>query len=87
MENVRNSYFTYYSQFEYLTDFRVCRDLTLKIPSISGIGKFQLQSVLSSSEEKFTEDFIEKSFNRHRHIPSRDQLKSLIIDVFFISDK
>ena len=26
-------------------------------------------------------------FNRHRHLPSWDQFKSLIIDVFFISDK
>ena len=53
---------TYDSQFECLTDFRVCRDLTLKLSSISGIGKFQLQGILASSEENFTEDFIEESF-------------------------
>ena len=61
-KNCGKSYFTYDSQFEYLTDFRVCRDLTLKIPSITGIGKFQLQGILASSEERFAVDFIEESF-------------------------
>ena len=48
------SFFTYDSQLEYLTDFRVRGDLAFKVTSVRGIGKFQLQGILSSSEEKFS---------------------------------
>ena len=42
---------TYNSQSEHLTDLGTGGDLALEVTSISGIGEFQLESILSSSNE------------------------------------
>ena len=80
-------------QFEDLTDLGTGGHLTFKLARIAGVGEFELEGVLSSPRVGgaracrgvFT--CLETCNAKIRCKPDGDQLKSLVVDIFFVADE